>query len=145
MILLMELVYVMKIYIKDFYTNVKKIENIWKENNMDFNEVILKSISEKKGFDILVYDMRTLTPFIDTMIVCSTNNLRQNYAIATNIKDRLKEAGYKNSIRMEGDSASKWILMDLNETVVHLFVKEERQVYQLDRLYCDVQVKRYDL
>ena len=55
MILLMELVYVMKIYIKDFYTNVKKIENIWKENNMDFNEVILKSISEKKGFDILVY------------------------------------------------------------------------------------------
>ncbi len=112
---------------------------------MDFNEVILKSISEKKGFDILVYDMRTLTPFIDTMIVCSTNNLRQNYAIATNIKDRLREAGYKNSIRMEGDSASKWILMDLNETVVHLFVKEERQVYQLDRLYCDVPVKRYDL
>ncbi|MDD7282265.1 ribosome silencing factor [Floccifex sp.] len=112
---------------------------------MEINEIVLKAISEKKGFDILDYDMKSLTPFMDHMIVCSTTNIRQNYAIAMNIKDRLKEAGWQGSFHMEGDSDSKWILLDLEECVVQLFVQEERQVYQLDRLYCDVPVKQYDL
>ena len=43
------------------------------------------------------------------------------------------------------DSGSKWLLIDLKDVVVHLFVNEERQVYNLDRLYSDVPVKTYDL
>ena len=111
---------------------------------MEINEIVLKAIDEKRGFDIVDYNTQELTPFMDHMIVASTNNIRQNNAIAQNIRDRLKENGYYD-IRIEGNSESKWLLIDLKETVVHLFVKEERQVYQLDRLYCDVPMQQYDL
>lgn len=112
---------------------------------VDYKEVVLKAISEKKAFDIRAYDCRSLTPFMDTMIVCSTTNIRQNNAIVQNIKERLKENKFPHDIRVEGDANSKWLLIDLKDIVVHLFVKEERQVYQLDRLYGDVPVEVYDL
>lgn len=116
-----------------------------KESKVEFKEIVLKAISEKKGFDIKEYDTRSLTPFMDSMIVVSTTNIRQNNAIAQNIKDRLKENGFDSTIRIEGNADSKWLLIDLKEIVVQLFVKDERQVYQLDRLYRDVPVIEYDL
>lgn len=116
-----------------------------KESKVEFKEIVLKAISEKKGFDIKEYDTRSLTPFMDSMIVVSTTNIRQNNAIAHNIKDRLKENGFDGTIRIEGNADSKWLLIDLKEIVVQLFVKDERQVYQLDRLYRDVPVIEYDL
>lgn len=116
-----------------------------KESKVEFKEIVLKAISEKKGFDIKEYDTRSLTPFMDSMIVVSTTNIRQNNAIAQNIKDRLKENGFDGMIRIEGNADSKWLLIDLKEIVVQLFVKDERQVYQLDRLYRDVPVIEYDL
>lgn len=116
-----------------------------KENKVEFKEIVLKAISEKKGFDIKEYDTRSLTPFMDSMIVVSTTNIRQNNAIAQNIKDCLKENGFDGTIRIEGNADSKWLLIDLKEIVVQLFVKDERQVYQLDRLYRDVPVIEYDL
>ena len=116
-----------------------------KESKVEFKEIVLKAISEKKGFDIKEYDTRSLTPFMDSMIVVSTTNIRQNNAIAQNIKDRLKENGFDCTIRIEGNADSKWLLIDLKEIVVQLFVKDERQVYQLDRLYRDVPVIEYDL
>lgn len=115
------------------------------ESKVEFKEIVLKAISEKKGFDIKEYDTRSLTPFMDSMIVVSTTNIRQNNAIAQNIKDRLKENGFDQAIRIEGNVDSKWLLIDLKEIVVQLFVKDERQVYQLDRLYRDVPVIEYDL
>lgn len=116
-----------------------------KESKVEFKEIVLKAISEKKGFDIKEYDTRSLTPFMDSMIVVSTTNIRQNNAIAQNIKNRLKENGFDGTIRIEGNADSKWLLIDLKEIVVQLFVKDERQVYQLDRLYRDVPVIEYDL
>jgi len=116
-----------------------------KDSKVEFKEIVLKAISEKKGFDIKEYDTRSLTPFMDSMIVVSTTNIRQNNAIAQNIKDRLKENGFDGTIRIEGNADSKWLLIDLKEIVVQLFVKDERQVYQLDRLYRDVPVIEYDL
>ena len=116
-----------------------------KESKVEFKEIVLKAISEKKGFDIKEYETRSLTPFMDSMIVVSTTNIRQNNAIAQNIKDRLKENGFDGTIRIEGNADSKWLLIDLKEIVVQLFVKDERQVYQLDRLYRDVPVIEYDL
>lgn len=112
---------------------------------MDFKEIVLKAISEKKGFDIRDYDCTSLTPFMDSMIIASTSNIRQNNAIAQNIKDCLKENHYPGDMRIEGNTDSRWLLIDLKDVVIHLFVKEERQVYQLDRLYADVPVQSYDL
>lgn len=112
---------------------------------MNVLEIVLKVISERKGEDIIEYDVSMVTPFVDTMIVASSSNLRQNNAIAANIREKLKDANYTGEIRQEGDSNSRWILIDLKDIVVHLFVEEERHVYNLDKLYGDVPSKRYDL
>ena len=68
---------------------------------MDVLNTVLKAIAERKGENILVYDVSSLTPFLDTMVVASSSNLRQNNAIAANIRDRLKEAGYTGEIRWD--------------------------------------------
>lgn len=111
---------------------------------MDVSEIVLKAISEKKGRDIEAYDTRELTPFMDTMIVATADNLKQNAAIAQNIKERLAEAGWTGSYRVEGDANSNWILVDLKDVVVHLFVGTERQVYSLERLYHECPLTRYE-
>ena len=61
---------------------------------MEILDIVVHAICEKKAQDVRVYDVTSLTPFMDSMIVCSTTNIRQNNAIAQNIKDRLREAGY---------------------------------------------------
>lgn len=115
------------------------------ETKLGLKEIVVKAILERKGDDVRVYDCTSLTPFLDYMIVASTTNLRQNNAIAQNVKDRVRENDCPVDIRIEGNAESRWILIDLQEIVVHLFVKEEREVYSLDRLYMDVPVQVYDL
>lgn len=112
---------------------------------MELNDVVIQAILEKKGMNVCDYDCRELTPFMDHVIVVSTNNIRQNNAIAQNIKDRIKEADIPMDIRMEGTNHSNWLLVDLGSTIVHLFVKEERNIYSLDQLYSDCPVQGYDV
>ncbi len=107
-------------------------------------DLIIKAISEKKGHDIEVYDTTALTPFMDTMIVASSDNLKQNHALAQNIKDRLFETDYDGDFRVEGNSESRWLLVDLKDIVIHLFVGNERELYSLDRLYQECPVQRFE-
>lgn len=111
---------------------------------MDALDTVLKAISERKGHDIEVYDVTSLTPFMDTMIIASANNQKQNNAIAQNIKDRLFEAGWDGEFKMEGSGESRWILVDLKDIVIHLFTGEERALYSLERLYHECPMTRYE-
>lgn len=112
---------------------------------MDVLDTVLKAISEKKGRDIEVYDVTSLTPYMDTMIIASSDNVRMNNSIANNIKDRLYEAGYDGEFKVEGARESRWLLVDLKDIVIHLFVGDERNLYQLERLYGDCPMENYDL
>jgi ribosome-associated protein len=114
------------------------LENTWLD-------VVIHAIAEKKGYDIISYECSSLNPFIETMVIASTSNTRQSGAIAQNIKDRLKENGFDGEMRVEGDANSRWLLIDLKDIVVNLFIKEERDVYGLDHLYEQAPNRRYDL
>lgn len=100
-------------------------------------EVILNAINKTKGEEILVYDFTALNPFIDRVVITHADNLRQVFAIANNIRDELKEKGYTIH-HFEGSRDSRWILIDADEIVVHIFLDEERDLYQLERLYADL-------
>lgn len=100
-------------------------------------KVVYKAIDEKKGEDIVAYDFTSHNPFIDEVIITSVSNLRQVYAIADNICDRAKEHGF-NVRSMEGDKDSRWILVDLDSVVAHVFLHEERDTYKLERLWSDL-------
>lgn len=110
-----------------------------------WTETAVKAAAEKKGEDIRIYDVQTLSPFLDTMVIVSTANLRMNNSIVQNIKDRLKEAGFNGDIRIEGRADSRWQLVDLGNAVIHVFVRDEREYYGLDKLYGDVYAGRWDL
>lgn len=115
------------------------------EEEIDVLGIALKAVSEKKASRILVYDTEMMTPYMDRMVVASTDNVVQNNAIAQNVKDRLYEAGYKGPFRLEGTRESKWILVDLKDIIIHLFTRDERDLYQIDRLYADCPVEEYDV
>lgn len=100
-------------------------------------EVILNAINKTKGEEILVYDFTELNPFIDRVVITHADNLRQVFAIANNICDELKEKDYTIH-HFEGSRDSRWILIDVDEIVVHIFLDEERDLYQLERLYADL-------
>lgn len=99
-------------------------------------KVILDAINKVKGEDIIVYDFTSINPFIDRVIICSANNMRQVYAIAQMIKEKCRENAF--FVRMEGTQDSRWILMDADEVIVHIFLDDERDVYKLERLYGDL-------
>lgn len=98
--------------------------------------VILDAIGKVKGEDIIIYDFTSINPFIDRVIICSANNMRQVYAIAQMIKEKCREN--KIGVRVEGNQDSRWILLDIDEIIVHVFLDDEREVYKLERLYGDL-------
>ena len=90
--------------------------------------------SEKQASDILLLDIRKVSGFADYFVVMSTENHRQMYALAESLVDTFKEAGASLHHR-EGSMNSGWILLDFGEVILHLFYKEVREHYQLEKLW----------
>ena len=99
-------------------------------------KIALDAIYKTRGEDVILYDFTSVNPFIDRVIICSASNMRQVHAMAVNIRDTFKE--HKISVRMEGTQESRWILLDIDTLIVHVFLDEERDVYRLERLYNDL-------
>ena len=104
----------------------------------------IKAIDEKKGEDILIYEFTQLNPSVDEVVIVSGSNQRQTYAIADNVRDRLAEHGMRAD-HIEGNRDSHWILIDASDIIVHIFEQKERTAYNLEKLYADLPVSRYDV
>lgn len=107
--------------------------------------IIMEAINKTKGENVNIYEANALNPFIDYIVICEASSYRQVYAMATNIKDLLKENGIHIK-SFEGQKDSKWILLDVDDVIVHVFLTEERDNYALDELYANLpQVNLDDL
>jgi len=93
---------------------------------------------DKKAFDIVILDMREVSSLADYFLICAGASDKQTRAIAEEIKHRLKEKGI-NCSHMEGEVEGTWIVMDFFDVLVHIFSKEAREYYQLERLWGDAQ------
>lgn len=101
-------------------------------------EYVVKAADAKIAQDILVLDMEDVSFLADYFVIMHANNERQLGAIADSILD----AAAKNEQpvkRIEGKDGGKWILIDLGDVIIHLFTEEERDFYQLERLWSDAE------
>lgn len=102
---------------------------------------VVDAIEDIKGFDISVMDVRKLTSMTNYMIVASANSSRQAKAIADNVREKLKEKGF--AIRgTEGEKEGEWVLVDLDDIVVHIMVPATRAYYNLEQLWGEAEARR---
>jgi ribosome-associated protein len=91
---------------------------------------------DNRGKEILLLDLRAVTPLVDFFVIVTANSRRQSHAIASEIDQEMKRLGeYKLGI--EGSEEGRWILMDYGDFVVHLFSAEARTYYALEEIWGD--------
>ncbi len=96
--------------------------------------VAIAAATDKKAEDLLVLDLRKAAGFTDFFVICSGTNPRQVKAIADHVQDTLAEAGSKPA-HVEGYERGEWVLLDYFDFIVHVFGKETRAFYGLERLW----------
>mgnify|MGYP003541495073 FL=1 len=102
---------------------------------------VIDAIDDIKGFDISVLDVRKLTNITSYMIVASATSSRQAKAIGDNVREKLKEKGF--DIRgTEGEKDGEWILVDLNDIIVHIMVPTTRAYYNLEQLWSETESRK---
>jgi ribosome-associated protein len=101
-----------------------------------FAEKIADLIFNKKGYDVRIIDLRSLTTFSDFFVICSADSDTQVKAIADEIDKSLREEGIK-CWHKEGYTALSWVLLDYVDVVVHVFKKEAREFYNIEKLWGD--------
>lgn len=102
----------------------------------DVLQIVVDACEERKAGNIVALDMTDLTPMADYFLICHGNNERQVQAIARSVKNVLDEQGIDVK-RMEGFEQARWILIDANGIICHVFHKDERDYYNLERLWGD--------
>lgn len=95
-----------------------------------------KVAEQNKGREILVLDMRPLTTLYDFFVISTATSRRQSHAIAEQSDAAMARLGDKR-LSIEGYQASKWILQDYGDIIVHVFDKETRAYYELEELWAN--------
>ncbi len=106
----------------------------------ELDEVVklaLHCAAEKKAFDMIALDLRELVSFTEFFILASAANQRQAQAIVDEIEEQLKKQLQTRPVRTEGYAGAEWILMDYGDFIVHIFEKNAREFYDLERLWRD--------
>jgi len=93
------------------------------------------AIQDKKGVDIVVLDLRKAGGFTDYFVICTGGNPRQIMAIADSVEQTLRVDFGERPHLTEGVEKSQWILLDYFNFVVHIFSRECRDFYELERLW----------
>lgn len=97
---------------------------------------VVVAVEERKGADLRVLHLAEITSLTDYFLICTGNSERQVQAIAEGIQERLK-AGCVRPGHIEGYKPGRWILLDYGDFVVHVFDRETRAYYGLDKLWAD--------
>ena len=100
---------------------------------------ISELIFEKKGYDVKILDLSKVASFADYFVLCTADSDTQVKAISDEVERKLREEGI-NSWHREGYESLSWVLLDYVDVVVHIFKKDARQYYNLEKLWGDAPV-----
>ncbi len=109
-------------------------------------EIIIESIKEKKGKEIVSIDLKkTGSSVCDYFVICHGDSKTQVNAIADSIIENVKENPGIRSGHIEGDQNAHWILLDYYSIVIHIFQPEFRNFYRLEDLWADGVTTKYEV
>lgn len=120
------------------------MEQMTKQNDKQMTEQIIEqvlqlahqAIEEKHGVNTEIINIGSLSPLADYFIITNANNTPQLDAIVQNIDDKLSQNGYQPK-SIEGHHRGGWVLLDYGDIVIHVFDKDQRGFYNLERLWAD--------
>ncbi len=98
--------------------------------------IVVKAIDEKIGNEIKIIDFRNNNPLTDFFVIADVSNNRQMNAVIDNVVEKIEKAGYIIKA-IEGQQDSGWQLIDAYDVIIHIFIKEERYFYNLEKLWAD--------
>ncbi|MCT8388655.1 ribosome silencing factor [Leuconostoc holzapfelii] len=99
-------------------------------------ETAIQAIDGKKANNIVALDMQQVSLMADYFVIADAASNRQVQAIVTEVKDKIQAAGGEVKL-IEGFQAADWVLIDLGDVIVHVFSTEQRDFYNLERLWHD--------
>ena len=105
-------------------------------DNQELLKIAVKAADDKRAEDILALNMKGISLIADYFIICHGNSDKQVQAIAREMKEKAQESGYEVK-RIEGFDEGAWVLIDLGDVVAHVFHRDERSYYNLERLWGD--------
>lgn len=98
---------------------------------------IFDIISDTKVENVKIYETKTINPLFDYGIVVTATSSRQMQAVVNHLRKEEKAGGYKIK-GIEGKGSSSWILIDLNDYIVNVFLESERNVFGLDEIWANL-------
>ena len=103
-------------------------------NSEELSNLAIEALEEIKGLDIVRLDVRNMTTVTDWMIVASGTSSRHVQALVDNVAEKAKAAGHRPS-GVEGESGGEWVLLDLQDALVHVMLPKVREFYNLEKLW----------
>lgn len=108
----------------------------------ELTELVIEIITGHKAQDIKVLDVSSLTDVMDIMIVCTATSIRHAASMADKLAEALRKIGIKPYNKVEDQTETGWILVDLLDIVVHIMLAETREFYSLEKLWTVTETQR---
>ena len=105
----------------------------------ELTKLAVKALEDKKGEDIRVIDIHGVSVLADYFVIADGSNASQVKAMADNVEEELGKAGHECR-QIEGYQTAGWILMDYGDLIVHIFSRDDRLFYDLERIWRDGKV-----
>lgn len=103
-------------------------------NSEQLSDLVVDALDDIKGQNIVKLDVRDLTTVTDYMIVASGTSNRHVQALVDNVAEKAKAAGHR-PIGVEGEEGGEWVLLDLQDALVHVMLPKAREFYNLEKLW----------
>jgi len=103
-------------------------------NSEKLSDLVIDALDDIKGQDIVKLDVRDMTTVTDYMIVASGTSSRHVQAMVDNVTEKAREAGHR-PIGVEGEEGGEWVLLDLQDALVHVMLPKVREFYNLEKLW----------
>lgn len=105
-------------------------------NSKEMAKLAILALEDKKAEDIRIIDISEISVLADYFIIADGNNSNQVQAMIDNVEEALGQQGYTPK-QIEGYQSANWVLMDYSDIIVHVFDKENRLFYDLERIWRD--------